>query len=111
VDRLTKEVRGQDAAKEALSQTTKKGATYEEEVVVTSPTSSKVLETCERFGLVLLIDELHKASDSFAEELANFLKAYGNANCRAFKVILLGTASVMSQAQLELEVAVSAVSS
>ena len=28
VDRLTKEVRGQDAAKEALSQTTKKGATY-----------------------------------------------------------------------------------
>lgn len=33
VDRLSKEVRGRDAAEEALSQTTKKGATYEEEVV------------------------------------------------------------------------------
>jgi hypothetical protein len=33
VDKLTKEVRGQEAAEEALSQTTKKGETYEEEVV------------------------------------------------------------------------------
>jgi hypothetical protein len=69
------------------------GHTREEEVVVTSPTSSRILEVCEQNSLVLLIDELHKASDSFAEELANFLKAYGNANCRAFKIILLGTAS------------------
>ena len=69
------------------------GQTREEEVVVTSPTSSRILEVCEQHSLVLLIDELHKASDSFSEELANFLKAYGNANCRAFKIILLGTAS------------------
>ncbi len=33
VDKLAKEVRGKEAAEEALSQTTKKGATYEEEVV------------------------------------------------------------------------------
>lgn len=69
------------------------GHIREEEVVVTSPTSSRVLEVCEQNSLVLLIDELHKASDNFAEELSNFLKAYGNANCRAFKIILLGTAS------------------
>jgi hypothetical protein len=73
------------------------GSTLEEELVVTGPTSSKIIETCERHGLVLLIDELHKASDSFAIELANFLKAYGNANCRAFKVMLLGTASEASR--------------
>ena len=35
VDKLAKEVRGKEAAEEALSQTTKKGATYEEEVVDT----------------------------------------------------------------------------
>lgn len=69
------------------------GATHEEELVVTSPTSSKVLELCEENRLVLLLDELHKASQTFALELADFLKAYGNANCRHFKVILLGTAS------------------
>ena len=73
------------------------GSTFEEEVVVTSPTNSKIIETCERNGLVLLIDELHKASESFAAELANFLKTYGNANCRAFKVMLLGTASEASR--------------
>jgi len=78
-------------SKRTRSQAT--GQTREEEVIVTSPTSSRVLEVCEANGLVLLIDELHKASDSFSEELANFLKAYGNANCRAFKIILLGTAS------------------
>jgi len=33
VDRLTKEVRGQDAASEAIEQTTAKGAPYEEEIV------------------------------------------------------------------------------
>lgn len=78
-------------SKRTRSQAT--GQTREEEVVVTSPTSSRILEVCEANGLVLLIDELHKASDSFSEELANFLKAYGNANCRAFKILLLGTAS------------------
>ncbi len=35
VDKLAKEVRGKEAAEEALSQTTNKGATYEEEVVDT----------------------------------------------------------------------------
>ncbi len=78
-------------SKRTRSQTT--GQTREEEVVVTSPTSSRILEVCEANSLVLLIDELHKASDSFSKELANFLKAYGNANCRAFKILLLGTAS------------------
>ncbi len=33
MDKLAKEIRGQEAAEEALQQTTKKGATYEEEVV------------------------------------------------------------------------------
>jgi hypothetical protein len=78
-------------SKRTKSQTS--GQVREEEIVVTSPTSSRILEVCEANALVLLIDELHKASELFAQELANFLKAYGNANCRAFKILLLGTAS------------------
>jgi hypothetical protein len=33
------------------------GSSVEEEVVVTSPTNSRIIEVCERHGLVLLIDE------------------------------------------------------
>lgn len=79
------------ASKRTKSST--EGSSIEEELVVTSPTNSKVLQLCESHGLVLLIDELHRASDQFSLELADFLKAYGNANCRNFKVVLLGTAS------------------
>lgn len=82
------------------SKRTKTGGTgdsVEEELVVTSPTNSKMFEICEREKLVLLLDEVHKCTPRFAQELADFLKAYGNANCRAFKIILLGTASEASK--------------
>lgn len=65
----------------------------EEQFVVTSPTDSRIIEICEQHGLVLLIDEMHRASPEFADDLAKFLKAYGNADCRSFRIALLGTSS------------------
>lgn len=69
----------------------------EESVVVTSPTDSKLLDLCEDAGLVLVLDELHRASQAFSQELADFIKAFGNANCRRFKLVLLGTSSEASK--------------
>lgn len=69
----------------------------EEEFVVTSPTDSKLIEICEAAGVVLLIDELHRASGAFAADLSKFIKSYGNANCHRFKVVLLGTSSDASR--------------
>ncbi len=65
----------------------------EEQFVVTSPTDSKIIEICEQNRIILLIDELHRATTDFADDLSKFLKAYGNANCRAFRIVLLGTSS------------------
>lgn len=75
------------------------GATQqiEEQFVITSPTDSKIIEICEEAGVVLLIDELHRASSNFTNDLAKFIKTYGNANCQNFKVILLGTSSDVSR--------------
>ncbi|WP_435020182.1 AAA family ATPase [Tundrisphaera sp. TA3] len=65
----------------------------EEQLVVTSPTDSKIIEICETEGLILIIDEVHRSTSNFLDELAKFLKAYGNANCRRFRIVLLGTSS------------------
>ncbi|WP_156370554.1 MULTISPECIES: P-loop NTPase fold protein [unclassified Acidovorax] len=69
----------------------------EEQFVVTSPTDSKIIEVCEEAGVALLIDELHRATPDFSEELAKFIKSYGNANCKKFRIVLLGTASDASK--------------
>jgi len=69
------------------------GGTVESEFIVKSPTDSKVIELCEDNGIILLLDELHRATDSFLDDLVKFIKAYGNSNCDNFKIILLGTSS------------------
>lgn len=65
----------------------------EEQFSVTSPTDSKLIEICEKAGVVLLLDELHRATPEFSADLAKFIKSYGNANCHEFKLVLLGTAA------------------
>ena len=67
------------------------------ELAVSSPTDSKLIKLCEEFGLVLMIDELHKASDEFTKDLVEFIKACGNASIENFKIILLGTSSDSSR--------------
>lgn len=83
--------------KSKLSSTETSGTSLESEFVVSSPTDSKIIKVCEENKLVLLIDELHRATDSFLDDLAKFLKAYGNSNCEDFKIILLGTSSDASK--------------
>ncbi|HHM9104243.1 AAA family ATPase [Pseudomonas aeruginosa] len=65
--------------------------------VVTSPTDSKLIEICEEAGAALLIDELHRASATFASDLSKFIKSFGNSNCKNFKIALLGTSSDASK--------------
>jgi Holliday junction resolvasome RuvABC ATP-dependent DNA helicase subunit len=69
------------------------GRTETDELVVTSPTDSKVLDLAEEAGLVLILDELHQASAEFRDHLTGFLKSYANKSCQRFRIILLGTAS------------------
>lgn len=69
----------------------------EGELIVASPTDSRIVEICEAAGVALLIDELHRASDRFNDELAKFIKTYGNANCHRFSIALLGTSSDASK--------------
>jgi AAA domain len=69
----------------------------EEQFSVTSPTDSKLIEICEAAGVVLLLDELHRATPEFGADLAKFIKSYGNANCHEFKLVLLGTAADASK--------------
>ncbi|UZG44306.1 ATP-binding protein [Caldimonas thermodepolymerans] len=79
------------------SQTVSTTQQVEEQFVVTSPTDSKLIELCEAAGVVLLLDELHRATTDFASDLSKFLKSYGNASCSKFKVVLLGTSSDASR--------------
>lgn len=69
----------------------------EEQFSVTSPTDSRIIEICEAAGVVLLIDELHRASVDFTRDLSKFIKTYGNTNCEEFKIVLLGTSSDASR--------------
>lgn len=69
----------------------------EEEFVVTSPTDSRIVEICERAGVILLLDELHRANSEFNSDLSKFLKIFGNASCRRFRIVLLGTSSDASR--------------
>jgi energy-coupling factor transporter ATP-binding protein EcfA2 len=66
--------------------------TQEATAVTIRPTDSRIIELCESNSVVLLIDELHRASDTFLGDLANFIKRYKNADCQRFKIALLGTA-------------------
>lgn len=65
----------------------------EEQFVVTTPTDSRIIEICDQARVMLLIDELHRASAAFNADLSKFLKSFGNANCKNFRIILLGTSS------------------
>lgn len=69
----------------------------EEQFVVTSPTDSKLIEVCEASSVVLLLDELHRATPEFTADLSKFIKSYGNANCQHFRIVLLGTSSDASR--------------
>lgn len=79
------------------SKTTTLTQQTEEQLVVTTPTDSRIIEICDQAGVILLLDELHRASASFNSDLSKFLKSFGNASCKHFRIVLLGTSSDASQ--------------
>jgi hypothetical protein len=69
----------------------------EEQFAVTTPTDSRIIEICDQAGVVLLLDELHRANADFNSDLSKFLKSFGNASCKNFRIVLLGTSSDASR--------------
>ncbi|WP_028571206.1 P-loop NTPase fold protein [Desulfonatronum lacustre] len=83
--------------KGGLSKSREDNQTIVNELVVTSPTESKIIDVCEENGILLIIDELHRADQSLTNDLSAFLKAYANKNCKKFKIALLGTENEASR--------------
>lgn len=85
--------------KGGLSKTREEHATELNELVVTSPTESKIIDICEDNSILLIVDELHRADQSLTNDLSAFLflKAYANKNCKKFRIALLGTENEASR--------------
>jgi RecA/RadA recombinase len=79
------------------SQTATSTQQTEEQFVVTTPTDSRLIEICDQARIVLLLDELHRATAAFNSDLSKFLKSFGNASCKNFRIVLLGTSSDASR--------------
>ncbi|MBE4751518.1 AAA family ATPase [Corallococcus sp. ZKHCc1 1396] len=79
------------------SNTAGETALQKAQFAVSSPTDSKVIDLCEQHQLVLLLDELHKATPDFVEQITLLIKTYANKNCKNFRIILLGTSSDASR--------------
>lgn len=78
--RLTAVEGGIDGGKEVTSR-----------LVVDSPTDERVIELLAENSLILVIDEMHKSSDDFRQQLASFIKALrGQAGAQP-PMVLIGT--------------------
>lgn len=64
-----------------------------EEFLVASPSDSRIIRILDHHRAVLLLDELHKATDAFRHSLSIFIKTYANLNCDNFRIALLGTSA------------------
>lgn len=80
-------------SKKTKEQKNQNSTVKEVELFIKSPSDSAFIELCERNKIILLIDELHNATDEFIADLVIFIKTFGNANCKNFKILLLGTSS------------------
>jgi hypothetical protein len=64
-----------------------------EQLVVTAPTDQGFLRVMADAGLILAIDEMHKANDGFRLQLAEMIKATNNLGREYPKIVVLGTAA------------------
>ena len=87
------------AAKLKAGITRQRSASEEEvrELVVRSPTESKLIDICDENSILLLVDELHRASEQFSSDLTAFLKSFANRNCKQFRIALIGTENEASR--------------
>jgi GTPase SAR1 family protein len=65
----------------------------ERQLVVQTPTDQKVLEVLARAGITLIVDEMHRATARFRDEIADFIKAANGMSQDFPKVVLVGTTS------------------
>ncbi|WP_417746961.1 AAA family ATPase [Rosistilla oblonga] len=87
------------AAKLKAGITRQRSASEEEvrELVVRSPTESRLIDICDENSILLVVDELHRASDQFSSDLTAFLKSFANRNCKQFRIALIGTENEASR--------------
>lgn len=74
-----------------LSRKQKKVIGDRRQLLIKSPTDSRLLDLCEERQLLLLIDEVHRSSEQFRVGVSAFLKAYANRSTKHFRIGLLGT--------------------
>lgn len=60
-------------------------------LAVESPTDAKVIDLMKDHGVVLVIDEMHKATSAFRNELADFIKTVRGGNQQFPQLVLIGT--------------------
>ena len=67
------------------------------QLVVSSPTDVGVIKAIRNAGLVIVLDEMHKASDSFRGDLVDFIKA-SRTGGGGFDLVLIGTSPAVAVA-------------
>lgn len=71
----------------------KASRTTERQLVVQAPTDQRMVEVLARANMTLIIDEMHRASNKFRAEMADFIKAV-NGMARDYpQIVLIGTTS------------------
>ncbi|WP_232807264.1 hypothetical protein, partial [Geodermatophilus chilensis] len=61
------------------------------QLVVTSPTDTGLISLIQDAGLIVVMDEMHKASPSFRKELVDWIKATRTGPPSKFRLVLIGT--------------------
>jgi hypothetical protein len=60
-------------------------------LVVTSPTDTRVIALVQTAGLIVVLDEMHKASTAFRKDLVDWIKATRAGRDTDFRLVLIGT--------------------
>jgi type II secretory pathway predicted ATPase ExeA len=67
------------------------GAESTRRIVVDSPTDERIIDIMNERGVVLVVDEMHKATDSLRQDLASFVKAARGRAGAEPPIVLIGT--------------------
>lgn len=78
-------------AKAGLHAGTSRSEQTRYEISISGPTDRQIFKICEENNVLLLIDELHRGTQDFINDLSAFIKAYSNSQCSRFRIALLGT--------------------
>lgn len=79
-----------------MSKDRKSGSAATHELVVTSPTDNSISQLASKAELIIILDEMHRASDSLRASLADWIKSTRAANSNFSLAIVGTTADVQS---------------